>query len=144
MPDKDCPFCSIIASPTDPTFVCDLGSSFVLVDFQQRDYPGSALIVLKEHHEHMHELPHNLLHAFIDERAQLAKAILKAFPDVIRINYANMGNATPHVHEYLIPRRANDRNAGGAPWPVEPAPQLTDEQYKDIADALRRELNVTG
>lgn len=140
MPDKDCHFCDIVAMKADPTFVCELKNSIVLIDFEQHDYLGSSLIVLKDHFEHMHELPYPLLHSFIDERTQLANAISKAFPDVTRLNYANMGNATHHVHEYVIPRRKNDRNSGKSPFPVEKSQRLTDAQYVTIAAKIRSAL----
>lgn len=137
MPEKDCHFCQIIANQADPTYVCELEHSTVFVDFEQNDYPGSSLLVLKKHYEHMHEIPNNLLHAFIDERTQLANAILKAFPDTIRINYANLGNASSHVHEYLIPRHEHDRHSGRAPWPVKTSPRLSDIEYQEIAAKIR-------
>jgi len=56
------------------------------------------------------------------------------------MNYANLGNAVPHVHEHLIPRHANDHNAGGPPWPMTAAAKLGDDEYKAIAAKIRAAL----
>ncbi len=137
MPKSPCIFCRIAADPNEPTRICELPHSVAVLNFEQRDYPGYALLLLKNHYDHVHEVPRDLFHAFIDERAQLAAAIFRAFPDTSRMNYANLGNLVSHVHEHLIPRHAGDHNAGAPPWPMEKQPRLADAEYGIIAARIR-------
>jgi histidine triad (HIT) family protein len=140
MINNPCPFCDLVRDHNHPTFICEFSHAVSFVDFEQQDYPGAAILILKDHHEHIYTLPRSLSHAFDDNRAQVSAAIFRAFPDVIRMNYANLGNGIPHIHEYVIPRRANDKNAGRSPWPIIPTPKLSDEEYRNIALKIRAAL----
>lgn len=137
MTNTPCLFCRILANPADPTRICEFPHSVALLNFEQKYYPGYALLILKSHHDHVHDVPRELFHAFIDERAQLAAAIFRAFPQTTRMNYANLGNEVSHVHEHLIPRHANDHNAGAPPWPMEKHPPLPEAEYAAIAAKIR-------
>jgi diadenosine tetraphosphate (Ap4A) HIT family hydrolase len=88
----------------------------------------------------VHDVPRELFHSFIDERAQLAAAIFRAFPETTRMNYANLGNEVSHVHEHLIPRHNGDHNAGASPWPMDKRPRLPDADYAAIAAKIRAAL----
>ncbi|MDE1153455.1 MAG: HIT family protein [Micavibrio sp.] len=137
MPGSSCIFCRLTTDRDEPTFIFEFEHSTALVNFEQRDYPGYALLLLKKHYDHVHKVPQKLLHAFIEERTHLAAALFKAFPATTRMNYANLGNAVPHVHEHLIPRHDGDHNAGGPPWPARAQKKLADDEYRAIAARIR-------
>lgn len=143
MSEEECIFCQIISKPAEkPDFIHEFPNSVALVNFEQEDYPGYALLLLKPHYDHVHDVPRDLMHAFIDERAQLADAIRKAYPDTSRMNYANLGNMVSHVHEHLIPRYPHDHNTGRPPWPMHMPPHLPPEDYKSIAAKIRTHLTI--
>lgn len=57
------------------------------------------------------------------------------------MNVANLGNGISHIHEYLIPRRTGDKNAGRSPWPIIPGQKLSDEEYQYIAKEMSIRLH---
>ncbi len=140
MNNNHCAFCQLAQNHSEPTFIFAWPNSVAYLNFAQQDYPGYALLVLKNHYDHLHHVPAPLLHSFIDERAQLAAAIFKAFPQTTRMNYANLGNAVSHVHEHLIPRHKGDSKAGRAPWPMNEYKKLEAREYQIIADKIRAAL----
>jgi diadenosine tetraphosphate (Ap4A) HIT family hydrolase len=135
-----CVFCAIVGDPTNATRIREFRHSVALVNFEQDDYPGYSLLLLKEHYDHVHHISSAVLHAFIDERSQLAVAIMKAYPATLRMNYANLGNIVSHVHEHLIPRRPDDPNAGAPPWPLRSQRRGDDKYYREVAARIRGAL----
>lgn len=141
MSDQKCYLCDLLSKVDEPTFICEFPNSIAYLIYEQDLYPGSAILVLKEHYDHVHEMPHNLLHAFTNERSLFVNAVFKAFPDTNRMNYANLGNSTSHVHEHLIARHAGDKKSGRSPWPFEDQPHLADDEYRLIASKIRDVLD---
>ncbi len=144
MSDINCPFCALVSRSNESTYVHTFTHSIAYLDYNQTSYPGRCLLVLKQHFDHLHDVPRDLLHAFIDERSMLAAAIMKAFPATTRMNYANLGNAVSHVHEHLIPRYAGDPNDGRAPWPTAETPRLSDADYQAIAQRIAAKIPSTS
>lgn len=78
-------------------------------------YPGRCLLVLGEHHEDFAELPLDLTQAFVADAQHAGRAIRRAV-SAERINYAILGNASPHLHFHLIPRGDPDPAPSRSPW----------------------------
>ena len=57
------------------------------------------------------------------------------------MNLDYLGNNISHIHEYLIPRRTGDKNAGRSPWPIIPGQKLSDEEYQYIAKEISIRLH---
>jgi diadenosine tetraphosphate (Ap4A) HIT family hydrolase len=140
-PMSSCPLCDRVNTPDHPTLIRAFEHGVAFVNPEQDDFPGYAVLALKHHHEQMHRLPPAVLHGFMDERARLAAAILRAYPEVRRINYANLGNMVPHLHEHLIPRRPGDHNDGAAPWPLGSMRPAEDEHLRAVARKLAAALD---
>ena len=105
-------------------------------------YPGRCLLALHRHEEDFAEMPRDLAVELLDDARAAARAI-KAAVDADRINYAVLGNAEPHVHLHLIPRKwETDVVPGKAPWahPQKASP-LAPEQKSRIVAEIARLLN---
>ena len=104
-------------------------------------YPGRCLLVFNEHIENFEELDINLAACFIKDIQKAAKAIKRAIM-ADKINYAILGNAEPHLHVHLIPRKKEgDPIPNRSPWNhPEPCSKLPlnkrDFIIKEIAYAL--------
>lgn len=89
-------------------------------------FPGRCLLVVHEHHEDMTTMPDELASALLGDARRAALAITAAV-SADRINYAVLGNGTPHVHYHVIPRKWDiDPAPGRSPWtsarPARPLP----------------------
>ncbi len=135
-----CEFCTLTKIKDEPTRIHEFPNSVAYVDYEQKEYPGSAILILKKHYDHAHEIPAKILHAFMNERTLLAKALLKIYPKAIRINYANLGNGISHVHEYLVVRYPDDPNNGKSPWPITLSKKLNPKEYQAIANKIAKAL----
>lgn len=103
--------------------IAAFGSS-ILGLYDDARFPGRSLLAFKEHYEDIATMPAHMAHAFLDDMRVAGLAIQTA-TGADRINYAILGNAEPHVHAHLIPRkRAGDPVPNKAPWahpdPVRP------------------------
>ena len=77
--------------------------------------------------------------ALYAEMIQVAGAVRRAF-DADHMNYLSLGNMVRHVHWHIYPRCRNDPNWGGAPIPEPAAYRLADNEYREVAAAIRSVL----
>jgi diadenosine tetraphosphate (Ap4A) HIT family hydrolase len=104
-------------------------------------FPGRALLVLNDHHDDLALMPIELAQAFLDDIRCAALAIQRA-TSADRMNYAVLGNAEPHVHAHLIPRkREGDPVPTKAPWAhPDPVRPLDSVYLQVIVGKIRAEL----
>lgn len=136
-----CVFCNAIKDTGAPTFIAELDQSVVLLNFDQENYPGRCMVVLKDHETDMLSLSKDVRDAFNDEVMAVAAA-LDALYKPERMNYANLGNEVPHLHWHIIPRYESGPNPGRPPWPVEKPEKAGDNEYRAIAQEIRAKLDV--
>lgn len=103
----DCPFCQIVADPQSrPNWIVDFPNSVAILHFNQV-FHGRSILITRNHHEDMLEIPEAESRAINEELWRLADAIKRALrPD--RLNYANYGNVVPHQHWHVFPRFVDD------------------------------------
>lgn len=101
--------------------IAALPRTFVVLGVNQ-GLPGWCVLILREHREHMAELPRKEQAAIFDEVARVADAIRAVFPNSgaaagpPRINYECLGNQVNHIHWHVIPRHASDPDPRNAVW----------------------------
>lgn len=143
-----CPACDRLARlrrGEDPELLAELSESFVVLGDCQR-WPGWCTLFLKDHHEHLGDLPLARQTRLFEDVATVAAAI-RAVLAPSRLNYECLGNVVAHVHWHVIPRYAGGANVGGKggePQPhdtvwVRPAAELADRGDPALrADLVRR------
>jgi diadenosine tetraphosphate (Ap4A) HIT family hydrolase len=105
-------------------------------------YRGYCILLLKDHHEHLDELPLERQLRLWEDVIRVA-AVLRRQLAPVRLNYACLGNLVTHVHWHVIPRYADDPEAQHPIW-VRPLAERRvalhgPERQQLIAD-LRRAL----
>jgi diadenosine tetraphosphate (Ap4A) HIT family hydrolase len=137
-----CIFCNLLRDiQSNPTFIAKFDHSVALLNFDQKKYPGQSLLILKDHYDHLHSAPVELLQDVVPEISRLTTAILKAFGG-FRANHMSLGNQVTHVHWHVVPRYPNDLNAGGPPTLSPDCIKLNDSEYIEMANRIRLELQV--
>jgi diadenosine tetraphosphate (Ap4A) HIT family hydrolase len=86
-------------------------------------FPGRCIVMLREHFDHLDEVPGEIAAAFTQDQQQVG-ASLRLLTGVERVNYAVLGNTLPHVHAHIIPRYEDD------PVPTRPSWEHPDPQRK--------------
>lgn len=67
-------------------------------------FPGRCILVLNTHAEHIELLDGQTRSDFWSDAVHVGRAV-KASTGSPRVNYAILGNATPHLHIHIIPRQ---------------------------------------
>lgn len=138
-----CPLCDKVASPDR---LVRLAECDVFLGDNQ-GCPGWCVLVLREHAEHMADLPEARQRAIFGEVALVAGAIRRVFPasgrggGPPRINYECLGNQVPHVHWHVIPRHADDPDPRNAVWAWDSA-TLRGSMTPDARAALSANLRT--
>jgi diadenosine tetraphosphate (Ap4A) HIT family hydrolase len=106
--------------------------------------PGWCVLVLKEHAEHLADLPLSRQAQIFSEVSRVAAAIRRVFGP-IRINYECLGNVVGHVHWHVIPRHADDPSPRTTVWTWDPALRrgsTSDLDRTNLRERLRQELTA--
>jgi diadenosine tetraphosphate (Ap4A) HIT family hydrolase len=105
--------CELCTTPGGDLLWRDEFCRIVLVD--DPDYPGFCRVVLGRHVREMTDLTPA-------ERVRLMNAVFateSALRGLLRphkVNLASLGNATPHLHWHVVPRRRDDRHFPRPIW----------------------------
>jgi diadenosine tetraphosphate (Ap4A) HIT family hydrolase len=95
-------------------FIAQFDASVVgLVDDDR--FPGRCIVVLREHYDHLDEVPPALAGALFADAAAVGR-VLRSELGATRVNYAALGNTDPHTHVHVIPRYATDPLPNKPPW----------------------------
>jgi diadenosine tetraphosphate (Ap4A) HIT family hydrolase len=143
--DPDCPMCRVLTGVArTPAFIAELGWTVAVLGTNQ-GCPGWCVLILKEHHEHLAELPSVRQASIWRDVSVVAAAIRQAFPTSgkdggpPRINYECLGNQVAHIHWHVIPRHADDPEPTKPVWGRSEAAlrgTMSDEERQRLAVRL--------
>lgn len=135
---KPCFICeriALIKKGENPYFVKELQTGYVVLgDYQY--YKGYTLFLSKHHAYELHELPDKEMKLFLEEMAQVAKAVYQAFKPA-KLNYELLGNGVPHLHWHLFPRYQDDPTPQSPVWVI-------DKSIRYAESAKPSEENLEG
>jgi len=103
-----------IAEGRNPDFIATLAESHVTLADEQA-YRGYCILLLKDHREHLDELPFERQLRLWEDVGRVAAALRAQF-DPVRLNYACLGNLVTHIHWHVIPRYADDPEGQHPIW----------------------------
>ena len=134
---EGCVFCEIVAG-TRPAHVV-LEAEKVLAFLDARPvFPGHTLVVPRDHHETLPELPETLIQPLFGDARRVARAVeegLGADGSFVGINN-RVSQSVPHLHVHVVPRRRKD-GLRGFFWP---RIRCADDEMADVAARLRDAL----
>ena len=135
---SDCIFCKIVAKQIPSACIYEDEYTLAFLDIEPV-FKGHSLIIPKEHHSVLAELPSALLNPFFSIVQQVSKAMesgLRAAGSFIAFN-THVGQMVPHVHAHVIPRHEQD-GFQGLFGPKHPYGSFEEKESfrKHLADAL--------
>ncbi|EFW93592.1 histidine triad protein [Haladaptatus paucihalophilus DX253] len=136
---NDCIFCQIVAGDIPSKTVYEDESVLAFLDVNPLA-PGHTLVISKDHHETLDDLPDDAAADLFSVLHGLTPAVETAVDaDASNVAFNNGGAAgqeVPHVHGHIIPRFDGD---GGHPIHAIAGdrPDLSDEELDAIADDIR-------
>lgn len=134
---EDCIFCKIIKGDIPCQKVYENDKVFAFLDIMPV-HKGHTLIIPKEHHETLLDMPDDTLAEVTKTAKKVAKAVVKAAGadgfNIGQNNGAAAGQAVFHFHLHVIPRFNGD---GLKHWPHG---KLPEEDMKQIQEDIKNSL----
>jgi len=131
----DCIFCSIVAGDIPGRIVHEDDRVLAFLDANPLA-PGHTLVIPKDHHEHVQDMPTDLAGAVFEAAHDLVEPIESAVDaDGTTVAFNNgeaAGQEVPHAHCHVVPRFEGD---GSTPIHAifGERPDLVDDELDDIA-----------
>ena len=135
---SDCVFCAIAAGAADAELVLDEAEVVAFLDLRPI-FPGHVLVVPRQHHQTLPELPGELLPVLFGAVQRVSAAVvagLEADGSFVAVNNT-VSQSVPHLHVHVVPRRRKD-GLRGFFWPRQR--YESDEAMAEIAARLRQAL----
>jgi histidine triad (HIT) family protein len=135
-----CVFCAINREPDQAAQVFADEHTLAFLDHRPL-FPGHVLVVPREHHETLPDLPPHLLEPLFGAAQLLSRAVesaLAADGTFLAINN-KVSQSVPHLHVHVIPRRRKD-GLKGFFWPrvgYTDAEAMRETQRRISAEAAR-------
>jgi histidine triad (HIT) family protein len=133
-----CRFCEIVAGTRPAHVVLDDDVAMAFLDIRPL-FPGHTLVVPRDHHETLADLPDDIVGPLFSRVKRLSRAMetgLGAQGSFVAENN-RVSQSVPHVHVHVVPRTRGD-GLRGFFWPR--TRYASDEDAAAIADRLSASL----
>ncbi len=137
-----CLFCQVIAGEAPAHRVLDEPEAVAFLDVRPL-FPGHCLLVPRDHHETLGDLPETLVGDLFTIARRLALAVQAAMDaegSFVAVNN-KVSQSVPHLHVHVVPRRRKD-GLRGFFWPR--TRYADDAEAQEVADRVRAALTRTG
>ncbi|MBN1386507.1 HIT domain-containing protein [Candidatus Woesearchaeota archaeon] len=135
---QNCIFCHIVSGRVSSKKIYEDDKAIAVLDINPAN-PGHILLMPKEHHMIMPQMPDDLINHIGMLAKQLSHAALKALKvegtDIFVANGAIAGQKSPHFMVHIIPRKEND----GLRL-ILPENQIDTSQLRQLAAILKQKL----
>ena len=135
---EGCVFCAIAAGDVPAHVVASDDVTVAFLDTRPV-FPGHTLLVPRDHHETLADLPAPLVQPLFQAAQRLARAVeggMEAHGTFVAMNN-RVSQSVPHLHVHVVPRRRKD-GLRGFFWPRQ---RYRDEaEMGDVAARIRAAL----
>ena len=133
-----CVFCAIVLGELPAHRVLEDERHVAFLDVRPL-FPGHCLLVPREHHETLMDLPRALLGPLGEATQDLSRAVLRATgaAGIFTATNNRVSQSVPHLHVHVVPRRPRD-GLRGFFWPR--TRYADDAEAAGVAAAIRSAL----
>jgi histidine triad (HIT) family protein len=133
--EDSCRFCQIVAGEESAHVVFEDERTIAFLDNRPL-FPGHSLLVPRDHHETLAELPPELVGPLFENARLLSVAIPKAMRkpgSFVALNNV-VSQSVPHLHVHVVPRKPKD-GLRGFFWPR--TKYESEDQMRAVAERVR-------
>jgi histidine triad (HIT) family protein len=137
--DPKCRFCQIIAGDEAAHLVFEDEGSIAFLDNRPL-FPGHSLLVPRDHHETLGDLPDELVGPLFANARLLSVAVPKAMRkpgSFVALNNV-VSQSVPHVHVHVVPRKPKD-GLRGFFWPR--SKYASEAEMRKVAERVRKAVD---
>ncbi len=140
VPCEICDRVAMCASGSQSGLIAELDTGWAVLGPLQF-WPGYSLLLCKHPVTELHELESDVRARHLEELSQLALAVYRAVQPH-KLNYALLGNAVPHIHWHIYPRRADEPQPRLPVWSQQPTRDVAAAYVLDPQrhEGLRRRI----
>lgn len=136
---KDCLYCQNNETLKELMIeIARLSVSRVFI-FKEQTYRGRCLVAYNGHVDDLNQLDDEERNAFMADVVKVTRAMQKLF-NPAKINYGAYSDTLSHLHFHLIPKYEGGPDFGGVFRMNPKETYLTDDEYTEMAEALKKEL----
>jgi histidine triad (HIT) family protein len=139
---EGCRFCQIVAGEESAHVVFEDELSLAFLDNRPL-FHGHTLLVPREHHETLADLPDDLLGPLFANARLLSAAIPRAMEkpgSFVALNNV-VSQSVPHLHVHVVPRKPKD-GLRGFFWPR--TKYASEEEMAEVASTVRAAVDQLG
>ncbi len=134
-----CVFCKIVSGEHAAAIVLETDATISFLDHRPL-FPGHVLVIPRDHHETIEDLPDELLGPLFEVVQRASRAVRTAMEAPGSFVAANntVSQSVPHLHIHVVPRRPGD-GLRGFFWPRHPYDDVNHVEAVRVrvADAFR-------
>jgi histidine triad (HIT) family protein len=134
--EASCRFCQIIAGDESAHVVYEDEWTLGFLDNRPL-FPGHSLLVPRDHHETLADLPDELVGPLFESARLLSVAVPKAMRkpgSFVALNNV-VSQSVPHLHVHVVPRKPKD-GLRGFFWPR--TKYESEDQMREVAERVRK------
>ena len=134
----DCLFCRVVSGDASAHVVLDDGATVAFLDHRPL-FPGHCLLLPREHHETLGDLPEGLVQPLFGAARRLSVAVetaMGAEGSFVAMNN-RVSQSVAHLHVHVVPRRRKD-GLRGFFWPRHR--YASEEEAAEVAARVRAAL----
>ena len=135
-----CVFCEIVRGETPAHVVFEDEVTLAFLDVRPV-FEGHTLVVPRDHHETLADLPHELIEPLFSNVQLLSRAVVDALGATGSFVAMNnkVSQSVPHLHVHVVPRRPKD-GLRGFFWPRRK--YRGDEDMAAVAESIRSAVSA--
>jgi histidine triad (HIT) family protein len=133
--DPNCRFCQIVAGDESAHLVFEDERTIAFLDNRPL-FPGHSLLVPRDHHETLADLPRDLIEPLFANAKRLSVAVPEAMRkpgSFVALNNV-VSQSVPHLHVHVVPRKPKD-GLRGFFWPR--TKYDSEDQMREVAERVR-------
>jgi len=132
----ECIFCKIVKGDLPSHKIYEDEKFITFLDIRPLN-PGNSLVIPKEHHRWVYDVPE--FGQYFEVVKKVGLATVKVL-NAISFSIITLGFEVPHAHVRILPRFENDGHGGFVNWTN--FKQISDEEMKSVAEKIRNEIGV--